>query len=104
MFGGHAVDTLDDVTTEERGSTRDPDLVRAVGQGVAAARKAAGHSRPDFAALLGWSEARLVDVELGRRETRLADLERVCGVLSLGLADVLAETERGRRAAEALRL
>ena len=69
--------------------TRDQQLLRDIGQRVAAARAARGYTQERFAEVVGIEPVTLSRWETGHRALSLSTLASIAGALEVGLGDLL---------------
>jgi transcriptional regulator with XRE-family HTH domain len=79
-----------------------PSLTSTVAANIRGRRAALDWKQEDLAARLGWTQRVVSRIERGERTLDLDELARICHVLDIGLADLLAGAER--EASASLRL
>lgn len=68
-------------------------LARAFARGIRAERSRLGLTQDQLAGLLGWSQSKLSEIELGRRVLPAEDLADLCTALHITLNQLLSAAD-----------
>jgi transcriptional regulator with XRE-family HTH domain len=77
-------------------ANQSPELLVALGQAVRDRRRDRGLTQEQLAESAGLHPRYISDVERGRRNVGISNLDQLASALGLGLAQLMAEVERHR--------
>jgi transcriptional regulator with XRE-family HTH domain len=78
------------------GETAAPDIQVALGRAVRSLRTSRGYSQERLAELAGIHPRYVSDIERGRRNVAIVNLERLAHALEVTLSELMAEVEASR--------